>query len=101
MSSKLPAGQIANTPYAKLLSNLSKHQRSSPSPDPSRYLGLYSSASSMQHLSLTHLLVLTGPLSRAMDPSLIPMDEAGEYLCVMPWRIQSTLSRSLVYLQVL
>ena len=27
ISSKLPVGQIANTPYAKLLSNLSKHAR--------------------------------------------------------------------------
>jgi len=27
ISSKLPVGQIANTPYAKLLSNLSKHTR--------------------------------------------------------------------------
>jgi hypothetical protein len=34
ISAKLPAGQIANTPYAKLLSNLSKHTRSA-SPDPS------------------------------------------------------------------
>lgn len=34
VSTKLPAGQIANTPYAKLLSNLRKHQRGV-SPDPS------------------------------------------------------------------
>jgi hypothetical protein len=33
ISSKLPAGQIANTPYAKLLSNLSRHtQNTSPKP---------------------------------------------------------------------
>lgn len=33
ISSKLPVGQIANTPYAKLLSNLSKHTRvNSPKP---------------------------------------------------------------------
>ncbi len=32
---KLPAGQIVNTPYAKLLSNLSKHTgRNSPQPAP-------------------------------------------------------------------
>ena len=33
ISAKLPVGQIANTPYAKLLSNLSKHTRTqSPKP---------------------------------------------------------------------